>query len=81
MLTGGATLDNPQNLRTHTWSLFAHDDWRATPSLTVSAGLRYDYASPPVDKDDRANLYDAETGQLVQVGTHGMPRGGATPTQ
>ena len=77
--TGGATLDNPQNLRSHSWSLFAHDDWRATPSLTVSAGLRYDYVSPPVDEDDRANLYDVETGQLVAVGTSGMPRGGYDP--
>ena len=77
--TGGATLDNPQNLRTNNWSVFAHDDWRATPALTVSAGLRYDYSSPPVDKDDRANLYDVETGQLVPVGTNGMPRGGYDP--
>ena len=34
---------------------------------------------PPVDADDRANLYDAATGQLVQVGTNGMPRGGYEP--
>jgi Carboxypeptidase regulatory-like domain len=76
VLTGGARLDNPQNLRAQSWSVFAHDDWRATPSLTVSAGLRYDYMSPPVDKDNRANLYDASTGQLVAVGSNGMPRGG-----
>jgi hypothetical protein len=75
-LTGGARLDNPQNLRAHAWSLFTHDDWRATSSLTISAGLRYDYVSPAVDKDDRANLYDVATGQVVQVGTNGMPRGG-----
>ena len=61
------------------WSAFAHDDWRVLPSLTVSAGLRYDYMSPPVDADDRANLYDAATGQLVAVGTNGMPRGGYEP--
>jgi hypothetical protein len=76
VVTGGARLDNPQNLRTRSWSLFAQDDWRLRSSLVVSAGLRYDYASPAVDKDDRANLYDAATGQLVQVGTAGMPRGG-----
>jgi hypothetical protein len=74
--TGGARLDNPQNLRASNWSLFAHDDWRATSRLTVSAGLRYDYASPPVDKDDRAALYDVSSGQLVAVGTGSMPRGG-----
>src|SRR4029453_13205873 len=64
VLTGGARLDNPQNLRPRSWSLFPPDDWRSTPSLTVSAGLRYDYMSPPVDKDNRANLYDESTGKL-----------------
>jgi hypothetical protein len=79
VLTGGALLDNPQNLRAHSWSLFAQDDWRATPSLTISAGVRYDYASPPVDADDRANLYDPATGQLVPVGSATLPRGGYEP--
>jgi Carboxypeptidase regulatory-like domain len=79
VLTGGARLDNPQNLRATTWSLFAHDDWRAARKLTISAGLRYDYISPPYDQDDRANLYDAATGSLVPVGTGGMPRGGYEP--
>ena len=79
VLTGGARLDNPQNLRTSSFSLFAHDDWRAARRLTISAGVRYDYSSPPVDKDDRANLYDAATGSVVPVGTGGMPRGGFEP--
>jgi hypothetical protein len=78
VLTGGAQLDNPQNLQTGSWSLFAHDDWRAARRLTISAGLRYSYQSPPVDRDDRANLYDLGTGSLLQVGTGGMPRGGYT---
>jgi hypothetical protein len=78
-LTGGAHLDNPQNLRAANWSLFAQDDWRAGRALTISAGLRYDYISPPVDRDDRANLYDASSGSLVRVGTGGMPRGGFEP--
>jgi hypothetical protein len=74
--TGGARLDNPQNLRANNWALFAHDDWRATSNLTLSAGVRYDYSGPPVDKDDRAALYDTTTRQLVPVGTGTMPRGG-----
>jgi hypothetical protein len=76
VVTGGARLDNPQNLRAQSWSLYAHDNWRAATRLTISAGLRYDYLSPPVDKDDRANLYDLSSGQLVAVGSNGMPRGG-----
>ncbi len=79
VLTGGARLDNPQNLRARNWSLFAHDDWRVAPALTISAGVRYEYASPPVDADDRANLYDPATGQLAAVGTGTMPRGGYEP--
>jgi hypothetical protein len=76
VVTGGARLDNPQQLRAHSWSLFAHDEWRASNALTVSAGLRYDYLAPPVDADDRANLYDVAQGNVVAVGTNGMPRGG-----
>ncbi len=76
VLTGGAQLDNPQNLRANTISLFANDDWRVARPLTVSLGMRYDYSTPPHDKDDRANLYDPATGALVQVGTGNIPRGG-----
>jgi len=79
VLTGGATLDNPQNLRSDSWSLFAHDDWRLRRNITLSAGLRYDYVSPPVDRDDRANLYNLATGSVVPVGTGDMPRGGVLP--
>ena len=75
-LTGGARLDNPQNLRAPSWSVFAQDDWRPVTSLTISAGLRYDYVAPSVDAKNRANLYDKATGQLVGVGSGGMPRGG-----
>ena len=79
VLTGGARLDNPQNLRARTWSVFANDEWRLTPAITVTAGLRYDYVAPPVDADDRANLYDPATGTVVPVGSGSMPRGGYEP--
>ena len=79
VVTGGARLDNPQNLRASSWSLFAHDEWTASNALTVSAGVRYDYIAPPVDRDDRANLYDVARGNVVPVGTGDMPRGGYQP--
>jgi hypothetical protein len=77
--TGGAVLDNPQRLRTWAWSSFAQDQWRLRSNLTVTLGLRYEYVGPAVDADNRANLYDPATGQLVPVGTAGMPRGGYRP--
>jgi hypothetical protein len=71
-----ATVDNPQRLRTESYALFIQDSYRIRPNLTVSAGLRYDVTSPPVDVDDRATLYNPETGNLQPVGTAGLPRAG-----
>ena len=76
IITGGARLDNPQKLRTESYNVFLNDTIQVTPDLTLSAGLRYEVNVPPVDADDRANLYDPETGSLVQVGTGTIPRGG-----
>ncbi|MDQ5844912.1 MAG: TonB-dependent receptor, partial [Acidobacteriota bacterium] len=76
LVTGGARVDNPQHLRAESYHFFVNDSWRVKRNLTLSAGLRYEYNSPPVDVTDRANLYDASTRSLVQVGTGGMPRSG-----
>jgi hypothetical protein len=42
----------------------------------VFAGLRYELTSPPVDANDRATLYDPQTGSLVTPGANGFPRAG-----
>jgi len=77
-LTGGARLDNHQHLRGESYALFVNDSFRITPRLTISAGLRYEYNSPPVDAEDRANLYDPATRTLSRVGTNNIPRSGYT---
>ncbi len=74
--TGGARLDNPQKLRTDSYNVFVNDTVQVTSNLTLSAGLRYEVNTPPVDADDRANIFDPDTGALVPVGTGGIPRGG-----
>ena len=71
-----AQVDNPQRLRTESYAFFIQDSYRVRPNLTLSAGLRYDVTSPPVDAEDRATLYDPQTGMLVPVGTAGLPRAG-----
>jgi len=75
-LTGGAQLDNPQRLRTESYGFFVHQKYRLRPGLTLTAGLRYEFNSPPVDARDRANTFDPATRSLVQVGTNGVPRAG-----
>jgi hypothetical protein len=77
--TGGALLDNHQHLRTRSYNLFAQDSWRLRDDLTVSAGVRYEYNTPGVDAEDRANLFDPATRSLVQAGANGLPRSGYDP--
>src|SRR5687767_15098582 len=76
LLTSVARVDNPERVRTESYNFFINDSFRVTSRLTLIGGLRYEYNSPPVDKDDRANVYDVATGSLVQVGTNGVPRSG-----
>ncbi len=78
-VTGGARLDNAQHLRTESYGFYVNDSFRMRPNFTISAGLRYEYNSPPVDAFDRANLYDPATGSLIPVGTNGVPRSGYEP--
>ncbi|CAN5296440.1 hypothetical protein BH18ACI2_BH18ACI2_19710 [soil metagenome] len=75
-LTGGARVDNHQHLRGESYNFFFNDSFRATPRLTLTYGLRYEYNSPPVDTEDRANIYDVATRTLIPVGTNGIPRSG-----
>jgi hypothetical protein len=76
LLTSVAHVDNPQHLRTQSYNFFINDSYRVRPRLTLTFGLRYEYNSPPVDTQDRANVYDLATRSLVRVGTNGVPRGG-----
>ena len=71
-----ARLDNPQRLRVASYAAFVQDSYRLRPSVTLSAGIRYDLMRPPVDADDRASLYDPATGSIQTVGSNGLPRGG-----
>jgi hypothetical protein len=71
-----ANVDNPQRLRTESYAWFVQDSYRIRRNLTLSAGLRYDLTSPPVDVEDRATLYDPRSGALQAVGTGGLSRAG-----
>jgi len=79
LLTSVARVDNPQHLRTQSYNFYVNDSFRIRPRLTLNAGLRYEYNTPPVDTADRANVYDVATRTLVPVGTNGVPRSGFTP--
>ena len=77
--SGGARLDNPQYLRARSWNGFVQDSFRVSSNVTLLFGVRYEYNTPPVDRYDRANVYDPMTRSLVAVGTGGTPRSGYFP--
>ena len=53
-----------QELRSQ--SFFVQDDWKPTDHLTVNLGLRYDFITPPTERDNRmANFDPSGAGALV----------------
>jgi hypothetical protein len=46
------------NQRIWSTSFFVQDDWKATNSLTINLGLRYDFMTPPYEADDKMANFD-----------------------
>jgi trimeric autotransporter adhesin len=68
------------SFRANAYDFFAQDDWRVRPSLTINAGLRYEYNGPFTEANDRiANLDVAPNfaaASLVLPGGMGAFNGG-----
>jgi hypothetical protein len=68
---------NKTYLRANVYDWYAQDDWRALANLTLTYGLRYEYFSPYVEKenhlvnlDHNANFTAVEAVQPDQKGTY-----------
>ncbi len=48
-ITGGAPTTRGQYYRSTIYSLFAQNDWKLRPNLTVNLGLRWEYYAPPTE--------------------------------
>ncbi len=46
-------------------SFFAEDDWKITPQLTLNLGLRYDFATPPLEAKNRMADFNPAAGAIV----------------
>jgi hypothetical protein len=49
------------------YAFYVQDDWKPQSSVTVNAGLRYDYMTPALERDNRMSNFDASTVTLVQA--------------
>jgi outer membrane receptor protein involved in Fe transport len=50
------------NLRDNVMDLYAQDDWRIRPKLTLNYGLRYEYFAPYTEKYGRLAMVDTNPG-------------------
>ena len=53
---------------------FVQDNYKATRSLTVEIGLRYEWNGTPVEGENRFTIFNPANATLTQVGTNGLPR-------
>ncbi|MEG9437607.1 TonB-dependent receptor [Edaphobacter sp. HDX4] len=60
--------------RAHIAEFFIQDDWKATPGLTVNAGLRWTLNFPSTEAHDQGAVFNLATQQYQYLGKAGFPR-------
>ena len=86
--SSGTLQANYKNAATQSFYIagYFQDDWRVTPKLSLSLGLRWDVDLPRTERFNRTNWFDPQaatpvsqvipglTGGLIFVGVNGAPR-------
>jgi outer membrane receptor protein involved in Fe transport len=50
------------------YSFYVQDDWKPIAKLTMNLGLRYDFLTPALERDNRMSNFDpAGAGALIQA--------------
>ena len=62
------TPGTPPFLSNHEIAFFAQDDWKASPTLTLNLGLRWDLFTQPTERHDAQSNYDPTTDKLTRAG-------------
>ena len=62
------TPGTPPFLSNHEVAFFGQDDWKASPTLTLNLGLRWDLFTQPKERFDQQSNYDPATDKLTRAG-------------
>lgn len=62
---GGGDPSSPWTHLQDRIGLFAQDDFKIRPNLTLNLGLRWAYSSPLVEKDNKQTNFDLRTGKQI----------------
>ena len=75
-MTSSVRFSTPLNVRRHAYAYetYIQDNWKVTPKLSLNLGLRYEYQSPYVEQNDRAQNFiidpdDSRFGTLIPTGS------------
>src|SRR5262249_27566846 len=60
-LTSFTVMDQGQNM----YFYFLQDDFKLSPKLTLNLGIRYEYATPPRERDNQFANFDPTTGTML----------------
>ncbi|MGH9661452.1 MAG: carboxypeptidase regulatory-like domain-containing protein, partial [Bryobacteraceae bacterium] len=60
-------------MRTTSLGMFYNEDWKATPTLTLNLGMRYEVDYPPTDRYDRMANFVVGLNQVVVADKRSVP--------
>jgi hypothetical protein len=65
------------HLRQTTDNVYAQDDWKVLPQLTLNLGLRWEYSSPYSEQNDFISNFDPTTQTILTINKQAVTRPGA----